>query len=90
MSAGTEQEFEALRSEQSYARSSGPLLGGALDIREVAELLGCSPWTIRKKYLPLGLPHFRASAAGKIVFFRCQVIEWVLKRQQHLKKGGMR
>lgn len=75
---------------QDYPHRHGSLLGEALGIYETAQLLGCSPWTVRHKYLPQGLPHIRASSAGKIVFFRGQVIEWILKRQQHLKKGGMR
>jgi hypothetical protein len=50
-------------------------------------LLGCSVWTVRQKYLPQGLPHLRASAAGKFVFFRKQIVNWILKRQG---KGGMK
>jgi hypothetical protein len=69
---------------------SSALFGESLGVREVADLLGCSPWTVRNKYLPQGLPHVRASSAGKIVFFRGQVIQWILKQQQHLKKGGTR
>jgi hypothetical protein len=53
-----------------------------MDIEDVAELLGCSPWTVRQKYLPQGLPHLRASLAGKFVFFREQVLDWILKRQR--------
>lgn len=64
------------------------VLGGAMSVAEVALMLGCSAWTVRQKYLPQGLPHVRASAVGKIVFFREQVIDWILKRQQ--KKGGNR
>jgi len=90
MNGSTEQHEEISRVPQPYPVSASSLLGEALGIREVAELLGCSPWTVRKKYLPQGLPHVRASSAGKIVFFRGQVIDWILKRQQHLKKGGMR
>ena len=63
-------------------------LGEPMNIAEVAGLLGCSMWTVRQKYLPQGLPHVRASAVGKIVFFREQVIDWILKRQH--KKGGNR
>ena len=63
-------------------------LGKPLGIAEVAQILGCSPWTIRQKFLPQGLPHVRASKAGKIVFFRSQVIAWILKRQE--RKGGYR
>ena len=60
-------------------------LGEPLTIEDVALLLGCSPWTVRQKYLPQGLPHVRASASGKFVFFREQIVHWILERQ---KKGG--
>lgn len=63
-------------------------LGEALSIREVAALLGCSAWTVRQRYLPQGLPHLRACSGGRIVFFREQVVAWILKRQQ--QKGGPR
>src|SRR5262249_13437123 len=42
-------------------------LGIAIDIEEVAALLGCSVWTVRQKYLPQGLPYLRASVTGKLV-----------------------
>lgn len=60
-------------------------LGDAIDIAAVAEMLGCSPWTVRQRYMRQGLPHMRASARGRLVFFRSQVVSWILKRQQ---KGG--
>jgi hypothetical protein len=60
-------------------------LGEPLDIAQVATLLGCSVWTIRQKYVPQGLPHLRTEETGKFVFFRNQVINWILKRQ---KQGG--
>ncbi len=60
-------------------------LGEPMTIADVASLLGCSPWTVRQRYLRQGLPHLRASARGRLVFFRSQVIAWILKRQQ---KGG--
>jgi len=63
-----------------------PALGDPMTIQEVAELLGCSAWTVRQRYLPQGLPHLRACASGKLVFFREQVIGWILKRQK--QKGG--
>jgi hypothetical protein len=56
-------------------------LGEPLTIAEVAALFGCSPWTIRQRYLPQGLPHLRATAEGKLVFFRAQIIRWILERQ---------
>ena len=63
-------------------------LGDPMTIQEVAALLGCSPWTVRQRYLRQGLPHLRACASGKLVFFREQVIGWILKRQQQRQKGG--
>ncbi len=56
-----------------------------MDIEQVAALLGCSAWTVRQRYLPQGLPYLRTSATGRFVFFREQVIDWILKRQE---KGG--
>ena len=62
-------------------------LGQPLTINEVAEILGCSVWTVRQRYMPQGLPCLRASATGKLVFFHNQIIDWILRRQQQ-KKGG--
>jgi hypothetical protein len=67
-------------------RPSEGSLGAPLDIGAVAALLGCSAWTVRQRYLQQGLPHLRTCASGKLVFFREQVIGWILKRQQ--QKGG--
>lgn len=66
--------------------SSDAALGDPLDIREVAEFLGCSSWTVRHRYLREGLPHFRTASTGKLIFYRNQVIRWVLSKQ--LQKGG--
>ena len=66
---------------------SEPLLGEPLTIRQVALLLGCSVWTVRQRHLPQGLPHFRSGPAGKYVFYRNQVIRWLLHRQQ---KGDLK
>jgi hypothetical protein len=60
-------------------------LGAPLSIRDVARMIGCSPWTIRQRHIPTGLPYFRAGSNGKLVFFREQVIAWILQQQ---KKGG--
>jgi hypothetical protein len=77
------------REEPAAACSSAPSpLGDPLSIHDVAELLGCSAWTVRQRYLPQGLPHLRACTSGKLVFFREQVIAWILKRQQQRQKGG--
>ena len=60
-------------------------LGAPLSIREAAALIGCSTWTVRQKYLPLGLPHFRVGSTGKLIFYKTQIIRWLLMQQQ---KGG--
>ena len=61
------------------------LLGEPLSIREVARLIGCSAWTVRHRYLPQGLPHLRSGPMGKLVFYRNQIVQWILQQQ---RKGG--
>jgi len=61
-------------------------LGEPIPIREVARMLGVSPWTVRQRYLPQGLPHLRSGPQGKLVFFRNQIVRWILERQ---RKGGL-
>ena len=64
------------------AMSTTPdVLGEPLAITEVARLLGCSVWTVRQRYLPSGLPYFRIGKAGKITFYRNQVVRWILENQ---------
>lgn len=65
-------------------QESSPL-GLPLSIREVARMIGCSAWTIRQRHIPAGLPYFRAGSNGKLVFFRDQVVAWILQQQ---RKGG--
>jgi hypothetical protein len=60
-------------------------LGEPMTIREVARLIGCSTWTVRHRYLPQGLPHLRSGPMGKLVFYRNQVVTWILQQQ---RKGG--
>ena len=62
-------------------------LGQPMSIREVARMFGCSEWTIRQQYLPKGLPYFRLSPQGKLLFFHNQIVRWVLEIQR--QKGGM-
>ena len=59
-------------------------LGTPLDIRGVAGLIGCSPWTVRQRLIPSGLPFFRFGASGKLIFYTNQVVRWIEARQ----KGG--
>jgi hypothetical protein len=60
-------------------------LGEPLSIAQVARVIGCSAWTVRHRYLPQGLPHLRSGPMGKLVFYRNQVIQWILQQQ---RKGG--
>jgi hypothetical protein len=59
-------------------------LGEPITIREVAKLIGCSPWTVRQRHMRSGLPHFRAGVNGKLIFYRDQVVRWIRSQQ----KGG--
>ena len=65
------------------------LLGEAMDVKQVAELIGCSAWTVRQKHVKAGLPCFRSGPSGRMIFYRNQVTAWILERQQE-KKGGNR
>ena len=73
---------------QHYSQATGPErdpLGAPLTIREAARLIGCSAWTVRHKYIPRGLPCLRSGPSGKLIFYRDQVVAWILTQQ---KKGG--
>jgi len=56
-------------------------LGEPMSIGQVAEVLGCSVWTVRQRYLPSGLPYFRIGSAGKLLFYRKQIVQWILEKQ---------
>jgi hypothetical protein len=66
------------------AASSENRLGRPLNMNQVAAMIGCSPWTVRQKLLPKGLPYFRSAASGKLIFYQVQIVGWI-ERQQ---KGG--
>jgi len=84
---GTETKaFASPSLEQSYPRHYPHPLGAPISIRQVAEQLGCSAWTVRQKFIPLGLPHLRSGPSGRLTFFSNQVVAWVLAHQQ--RKGG--
>lgn len=61
-------------------------LGEPMPINKVAALLGCSVWTVRQRLLPSGLPCFRIGRTGKLMFYRNQVVRWVVEKQR--QKGG--
>jgi len=67
-------------------------LGEPLSIKGAAAMMGCSAWTIRQRYIPQGLPHLRSGPAGKLIFYRHQIVRWILQQQtrQQTKreKGG--
>jgi len=52
-------------------------LGPPMNIRAVAWLIGCSPWTVRQTLIPKGLPVFRSGANGRLIFYQDQVIRWI-------------
>lgn len=58
------------------------VLGEPLSIRDVARLIGCSVWTVRQQCLRQGLPHFRMSRTGRLIFYRNQVIRWLIHNQK--------
>jgi hypothetical protein len=55
--------------------------GEAIGVVEVAEIIGCSVWTVRHRCLKQGLPCFRPSRKGKVFFYRNQVIRWLIEKQ---------
>jgi phage terminase Nu1 subunit (DNA packaging protein) len=65
------------------------LLGKAMDVKQVAELIGCSAWTVRQKHVREGLPCFRSGPSGRMIFYRNQVTAWILEKQKE-QKGGTR
>jgi hypothetical protein len=62
-------------------QESRPGLGRPLTIRQVAAMLGCSPWSVRNTWMPKGLPFVRTGECSRIYFFEEQIIDW-LKEQQ--------
>jgi len=70
---------------QPAAADAETRLGSPLNIRQVASLIGCSPWTVRQTLLKKGLPFFRSGASSKMIFYEAQVVRWIERQQQ---KGG--
>jgi len=60
-------------------------LGRPLTLQQVASMLGLSPWSVRQRWIPKGLPYVRAGASGRFIFFEREVERW-LRQQQ----GGKR
>jgi hypothetical protein len=66
------------------------ILGEPMGIREVARLIGCSPWSVRQTLLPRGLPHWRSGPSGKLIFYRDQVVRWLVRQQEQRKPLRLR
>lgn len=66
---------------ENNAHTSRDPLGSPLSIRAAAKLIGCSPWTVRQKLIPQGLPHFRSGASGRLIFYTHQVVRWIESQQ---------
>jgi hypothetical protein len=77
----------AVQEPLQEAHSGRLPLGEPLTIRQAAQLIGCSAWTIRHRHMLRGLPHFRSGPSAKLIFYRDQVVAWILDQQ---KKGGQR
>jgi len=74
---------EAVPEGEATGKAVGDdVLGEPLSIREVSRLIGCSVWTVRQQCLPQGLPHFRVSRTGRLIFYRNQVIRWLIHNQK--------
>jgi hypothetical protein len=70
-----------LGTPESASAPLGPELGRPLGIRQVAVLIGCSPWTVRQTLIPRGLPFFRSAASGRLIFYTNQVVVWIENQQ---------
>ena len=73
---------------RAMARARAPLdrepndgLGKPINIQQTAQLIGCSPWTVRQTLIPRGLPFFRSGASGKLIFYTNQVVRWIQNQQ---------
>ena len=77
---------EALPVARKGAITPPDSLGEPLSIEEVAKLIGCSVWTVRQRCLPSGLPHFRLGGIGKLIFYKNQIVRWILEHQR--QRGG--
>jgi phage terminase Nu1 subunit (DNA packaging protein) len=63
-------------------------LGEPLSVCDAARLIGCSAWTVRQKHVKDGLPCFRSGPSGRMVFYRNQVVAWILEKQKEQQGGN--
>lgn len=57
-------------------------LGRPLTLKQTARMIGCSPWTIRQKLIPKGLPHLQVRAKSRLIFYEKQIQAWIKKKQR--------
>ena len=60
-------------------------LGEPMGINDVAKMIGCSPWSIRQTLIPkrnLPVLRMRSGARGRLIFYRKQVEQWILRMQK--------
>lgn len=55
--------------------------GKPLDIGQLAQIIGCSAWTVRQTLIPRGLTHFRFKPRGRLIFYEDQISGWIEKKQ---------
>jgi hypothetical protein len=70
----------SLWSKENYGPARREL-GRPLDIGQVAQIIGCSAWTVRQTLIPSGFPHFRFKPRGRLIFYEDQIIRWIEKKQ---------
>lgn len=73
---------EPLPAAHGSARAPLDTLGEPLSIEEVARLMGCSVWTVRQRCLPRGLPYLRVGGIGRLMFYRNQIVRWIVENQK--------
>ena len=66
----------------SLEGSKNEPLGEPMSVSEVARFIGCSVWTVRHRLLRQGLPHFRLLGSKKLIFYRNQIVRWILEKQK--------
>src|SRR4051812_39428549 len=81
---GPEQWASSAAQRPLHVKLGPAELGAPLSIKEVAALIGCSPWTVRQTLIPRGLPYFRFTTSGRLTFYTKQVVGWIESKQ----KGG--
>ena len=55
------------------------MIDKVMNEKELAEILGLSPWTVRRARLEEAMPHFRI---GQRIFYRLEtVLSWIAVRE---------